>query len=139
MFILKDNLNQAIRADSFELDEQEVGHSSSIVDLFSSLKTSVINIKNLDWPDEAEHAKYITRQAKTLSRAIDQYSRTLLEMFMAEMFPQPLPETPLQGQSAWVARAQNFVQGEKKLQPFLFDAKVRNLLLQILLITNQNS
>ncbi|TIB08810.1 hypothetical protein E3P89_02919 [Wallemia ichthyophaga] len=112
----------AIRADNFQ-QEDNIGHSSSIVDLFASLKTCVLNIKNLDWPDQVEHAKYMTRQAKTLSRAIDQYSRTLLDMFMNEMFPAPLPETPLPGQSAWVARAQHFVQGEKKTVPFNFDAK----------------
>lgn len=83
----------------------------------------MLNIKNLDWPDQVEHARFMTRQANTLSRAIDQYSRTVLDMFMNEMFPAPLPETPLPGQSAWVARAQHFVQGEKKVAPFNFDAK----------------
>ncbi|TIB94728.1 hypothetical protein E3Q19_00111 [Wallemia mellicola] len=115
-------VDAAIRADNFEVDEN-IGHSSSIVDLFDSLKTCVVNIKNLDWGDSREHAQFMTRQANTLSRAIDQYSRTLLEMFMNEMFPAPLPETPQPGQSAWVTRAQNFVQGEKKIEPFNFDEK----------------
>ncbi|KAG1720650.1 hypothetical protein EDB19DRAFT_1776057 [Suillus lakei] len=101
----------AIAADKFEAENTE-GHSASIVDLFDSLRSPISFLQDLEWSDEYQEARFFTSLSKTISKAIEQYCRSVEELFMTEMFPRP----------ADYLQPQNRLQrtGEKKVEPFNF-------------------
>ncbi|KAI0078393.1 hypothetical protein K474DRAFT_1744807 [Panus rudis PR-1116 ss-1] len=111
----------AIAADKFEAEGPE-GHSSSIIDLFDSLRSPINFLDELEWSDEYQEAKFYTSLSKTISRAIEQYCRSVEELFMAEMFPRPTDFIQPQKSSAWLEKAKQLATttGEKKLNPFNF-------------------
>ncbi|KAF7420843.1 hypothetical protein PC9H_011361 [Pleurotus ostreatus] len=110
----------AIAADKFEAEATE-GHSSSIVDLFESLRSPISFLQDLEWSDEYQEARFFTSLAKTVSRAVEQYCRSVEELFMTEMFPRPNDYIQPQKSSAWLEKARQLaVTGEKKVEPFNF-------------------
>ncbi|KAI5119561.1 hypothetical protein M0805_005625 [Coniferiporia weirii] len=111
----------AINADKFEASDAG-GHSSSIVDLFDSIRSPIDFLKDLEWVDEYQEARFFTALSKTISKALDQYCRSVEELFMTEMFPRPTDFLQPQKQSAWLERAKQLalVTGEKKIIPFNF-------------------
>jgi hypothetical protein len=54
---------QAIRADKFQAEGTE-GHSSSVVDLFDSLKSPIDFLLDLEWEDEFQDARFFTALSK---------------------------------------------------------------------------
>lgn len=60
--------------------------------------------------------------SQTISKAVEQYCRSVEELFMTEMFPRPTDYLQPQKQSAWLERAKQLAQltGEKKAAPFNF-------------------
>ncbi|KDQ16952.1 hypothetical protein BOTBODRAFT_619876 [Botryobasidium botryosum FD-172 SS1] len=115
-------VNGAISADQFVADGPE-GHSSSIVDLFESLRSPIDFVLDLKWPDEYQEARFFTAVSKTIARSIEQYCRTVEDLFMTEMFPRPPPEVPTSQKDAWINKAKQLaISGEKKVEPFNFTA-----------------
>ncbi|GAA5951064.1 hypothetical protein JCM21900_005712 [Sporobolomyces salmonicolor] len=117
-------VNRAISKDKFE-PEETATHSSSIVDLIESCKAPVEFILRLKWPNEYENAKFLTGLSRTIAKSIEQYSNQLEAMFIDEMFPRK-PEEALDQDvarpSAWLTKAKLVVQGDKKVEPFEFQA-----------------
>ncbi|KAI0033497.1 hypothetical protein K488DRAFT_84857 [Vararia minispora EC-137] len=111
----------AIAADKFEAEGAE-GHSTSIVDLFDSLRSPINFLQDLQWSDEYQQARFFTSISKTISKAVEQYCRSVEELFMTEMFPRPSDYLQPQKSSAWLERAKQLTQGEKKIEPFNFQA-----------------
>ncbi|KAL4253754.1 Glucose-responsive signaling protein [Abortiporus biennis] len=110
----------AIAADKFQAEGAE-GHSSSIIDLFDSLRTPINFLTDLEWTDQFQEAKFFTSVSKTISRAIEQYCSSVEDLFMAEMFPRPTEHLQPQKSSAWLEKAKLLAQtGEKKLESFTF-------------------
>ncbi|KAF8841859.1 hypothetical protein BDN67DRAFT_966570 [Paxillus ammoniavirescens] len=110
----------AIAADKFEAENAE-GHSSSIVDLFDSLRSPITFLQELEWSDEYQNARFFTSLSKTISKAVEQYCRSVEELFMNEMFPRPTDYLQPQKSSAWLERAKQLATtGEKKVEPFNF-------------------
>ncbi|KAF8064055.1 hypothetical protein FPV67DRAFT_1503362 [Lyophyllum atratum] len=110
----------AIAADKFEAEGAE-GHSSSIVDLFDSLRSPINFLQDLEWEDEYQNGRFFTALAKTISKAVEQYCRNIESMFMAEMFPRPTDFIQPQKSSAWLEKARQLAaQGEKRIEPFNF-------------------
>ncbi|TDL26893.1 hypothetical protein BD410DRAFT_741178 [Rickenella mellea] len=111
----------AIAADKFEAEDAQ-GHSSSIVDLFDSLRSPITFVLDLEWSDAYQEARFFTSLAKTISKAIEQYCRSVEELFMTEMFPRPTDYIQPQKSSAWLEKAKQLaaVTGEKRVQPFNF-------------------
>ena len=64
---------------------------------------------------------------QTIAKSIEQYSLRLETLFLAEMFPR-LEEGGLEQDvarpSAWITKARFAVQGDKKVEPFVFQASV---------------
>ncbi|GAA5923191.1 hypothetical protein JCM3775_007461 [Rhodotorula graminis] len=115
-------VNRAISKDKFE-PEETATHSSSIVDLIDSCKAPVEFILNLKWPNEYENAKFLTGLSRTIAKSIEQYANQLEAMFVEEMFPRKANEPPTQDvarPSAWLTKAKMVVQGDKKIEPFVF-------------------
>lgn len=110
----------AIAADKFEAEGDE-GHSSSIVDLFDSLRSPINFLQDLEWEDEYQSARFFTGLSKTISNAVEQYCRNIESLFLAEMFPRPTDYLQPQKSSAWLERARQLAaQGEKRIEPFHF-------------------
>ncbi|KAI0632969.1 hypothetical protein C8Q77DRAFT_858545 [Trametes polyzona] len=110
----------AIAADKFQAEGDE-GHSSSIVDLFDSLRSPIQFLQDLEWIDEYQEARFFTSLSKTISKAINQYCATIEELFMAEMFPRPTDYIQPQKSSAWLEKAKSLTErGEKKIEAFTF-------------------
>ncbi|KAH9837722.1 uncharacterized protein C8Q71DRAFT_754139 [Rhodofomes roseus] len=110
----------AIDADKFQPEGSE-GHSSSIIDLFDSLRSPITFLEELEWSDEYQEARFFTSLSKTISKAIDQYCRSVEELFMTEMFPRPTDHLQPQKSSAWLERARQLAAvGEKKVEAFTF-------------------
>ncbi|KAJ7250491.1 hypothetical protein B0H12DRAFT_1120580 [Mycena haematopus] len=100
----------AIRADKFHAESAE-GQSSSIMDLFASLRSPIDFLLDLGWEDEFQDARFFTALSRSIAKAVEQYCRTVGELFMSEMFPGPSTETPKRHQrqqssgAAWLERA----------------------------------
>ncbi|KAH7882233.1 hypothetical protein F5I97DRAFT_1913420 [Phlebopus sp. FC_14] len=110
----------AIAADKFEAENAE-GHSSSIVDLFDSLRSPIAFLQGLEWSDEYQNARFFTSLSKTISKTVEQYCRSVEELFMVEMFPRPTDYLQPQKSSAWLEKARQLATtGEKKVEPFNF-------------------
>ncbi|KAH9988881.1 hypothetical protein BJV77DRAFT_1019644 [Russula vinacea] len=109
----------AIAADKFEREGND-GFSSSIVDLFDSLRSPITFLQDLEWFDEYQQARFFTSLAKTISKAVEQYCRSIEELFMTEMFPRPTDHLQPQKSSAWLEKAKQLTQGEKKIEPYNF-------------------
>ncbi|KAG8930518.1 hypothetical protein FRC02_004086 [Tulasnella sp. 418] len=77
----------------------------------------------LKWPDAYQEARFFTALSKTINKSIEQYCRSIEDLFMEEMFPRPPPEVQQQKQSAWIEKAKLTIQGEKKVEPFNFTPK----------------
>ncbi|KAJ7938355.1 hypothetical protein B0H13DRAFT_1698484 [Mycena leptocephala] len=110
----------AIAADKFQAEGTE-GHSSSIVDLFDSLRSPIDFLQDLEWEDDYQNARFFTALSKTVSKAIEQYCRNVEGLFLTEMFPRPNDYIQPQKSSAWLEKARQLaIQGEKKVEPFNF-------------------
>ncbi|GAA5905133.1 hypothetical protein JCM6882_000389 [Rhodosporidiobolus microsporus] len=117
-------VNRAISKDQFE-PEETATHSSSIIDLIESCKAPVDFILKLKWPNEYENAKFLTGLSRTIAKSIEQYANQLESMFIDEMFPRKADEALDQDvarPSAWLTKAKLAVQGDKRVEPFEFQA-----------------
>ncbi|KAF8515697.1 hypothetical protein BU17DRAFT_76803 [Hysterangium stoloniferum] len=115
-------VQNAIAADKFEPEGPE-NHSSSIIDLFDSLRSPITFLLDLEWPDEYEEARFFTALAKTINKAVEQYCSTMEDLFMEDMYPQRQEQPPPpKGSAAWLEKAKQTIQGEKKIVAFNFTA-----------------
>lgn len=65
---------------------------------------------------------------QTIAKSIEQYAKQLEAMFVEEMFPrdpQDAIDKDVARPSAWLTKAKLAVQGDKKVEPFVFQAEVR--------------
>nr|CDI56491.1 cytoplasm protein [Melanopsichium pennsylvanicum 4] len=117
-------VHNAIANDAFTpIESQGAVHSSSIDDLFTALQQPVDFILGLKWPDAYQNARFLTTLSKIVSRAVEQYCSRVEEMFMEEMFPRTLEDQDVaQKQNAWMVKAKQTLAGEKKVEPFHFQA-----------------
>lgn len=119
-------VQRAIEGDSFA-PEGEDGHSSSIVDLIASCRSATEFLEQLAWPDEEDNARYLTRLSQTIAKSIEHYSNTLEALFLREMFPTKPSKDGVDKDvarpSAWLTKAKLAVQGDKKVEPFVFEAR----------------
>ncbi|SCV73141.1 BQ2448_7066 [Microbotryum intermedium] len=111
----------AIRHDTFEPEGAD-GHSSSIIDLIDSCRSATDFILRLNWPDTYDNAQYLTALSQTIAKSIERYASVLEAMFIDEMYPRGEQEQDPEAArpSAWLTKAKMVVQGDKKIQPFVF-------------------
>lgn len=114
-------VHNALATDNFvPIDSEGAVHSSSIDDLFGALQQPLDFILSLQWPDPYRNARFLTSMAKTVSRCIEMYCSKVEEAFTEEMFPRTMESTGAEKQSAWMVKAKQTLQGEKKVDPFHF-------------------
>ncbi|SCZ94445.1 BZ3500_MvSof-1268-A1-R1_Chr12-2g03904 [Microbotryum saponariae] len=111
----------AIHHDTFEPEGAD-GHSSSIIDLIDSCRSATDFILKLNWPDSYDNARYLTALSQTIAKSIERYASALEAMFIDEMYPRGEQEQDPEAArpSAWLTKAKMVVQGDKKIQPFVF-------------------
>lgn len=66
---------------------------------------------------------------QTIAKSIEHYSNQLEGLFLEEMFPRKLDEDEdedVARPSAWLTKAKLVVQGDKKVEPFVFRPQVRD-------------
>jgi hypothetical protein len=108
------------------------------VDLFDSLRSPINFLQELEWEDAYQEGRFFTSLAKvgpmyfgvvvisnslsqTISKAIDQYCRSVEGLFLNEMFPRPTDYIQPQKSSAWLEKARQLaITGEKRVEPFNF-------------------
>lgn len=112
-------VHAAISVDKFEAEGEE-GHSSSIVDLFSNLKSPIDFLFDLNWPDRYQDARFFTVLSKTVSKLVEEYCRMVEDLFMEEMFPRHSVDEKQPKQYAFIEKARLTIAGEKKVDPFNF-------------------
>lgn len=113
-------VQSAIKADKF-LPEGNDNHSSSIIDLMDSCRSAVDFIQKLNWPNEYQNAKFMTKLARVISKSIEQYSGIIEQSFVEEMFPKASTDADREAnRSAIWTRARMVVQGDKKPEAFQF-------------------
>ncbi|KAF9528741.1 hypothetical protein CPB83DRAFT_853670 [Crepidotus variabilis] len=117
----KNWVDAAISQDKFEAESIE-GHSSSIVDLFESLKSPIAFLQELEWEDEYQEGRFFTGLSKTISKTIEQYCRSIESLFLVEMYPRPTEYIQPQKSHAWLEKARQMaiLTGEKRVEPFNF-------------------
>ncbi|KAL1739300.1 hypothetical protein HDZ31DRAFT_24188, partial [Schizophyllum fasciatum] len=104
-----------------KVSDSTEGHSSSIVDLFDSLRSPIDFLQDLEWEDEYQNARFFTALSKTVSKAVEQYCRSVESLFLTEMFPRPNDYIQPQKSSAWLEKARQLaIQGEKRVEPYNF-------------------
>ncbi|KAF8315851.1 hypothetical protein DL93DRAFT_2125393 [Clavulina sp. PMI_390] len=114
-------VKNALAEDQFEAVGEE-GHSSSIVDLFEFMKPPIDFLLELEWTDQYEEARFLTSLSKTISKCIEQYCRTVEELFMTEMYPRAAPTAPTASRN-FIERARLLtIAGEAPAEPFNFSA-----------------
>ncbi|PPR02282.1 hypothetical protein CVT24_011620 [Panaeolus cyanescens] len=113
-------VDAAIAQDKFQSESSE-GHSSSIVDLFESLKVPISFLQELEWDDAYQEGRFFTSLSHTISKAIEQYCRSVEALFLNEMYPRPTDFIQPQKSSAWIEKAKQLtITGEKRIEPFNF-------------------
>ncbi|ODQ53443.1 hypothetical protein SAICODRAFT_114863 [Saitoella complicata NRRL Y-17804] len=119
-------VDRAISMDKFQSENpDEPGHSSSVVDLFDQFWQAVGFLKDLEWPDEYQDAKFRTRLAKAFSLGIAQYCKRAEELFTYETTLKPAAEQEATSSAQpnterWMAMARNAIRGRTRVEPFNF-------------------
>ncbi|KAM0747772.1 hypothetical protein T439DRAFT_304877 [Meredithblackwellia eburnea MCA 4105] len=122
-------VKRAIGADKFVPEEEsDEKQSTSVVDLIASCQSATDWVLKLDWPNEVENARYLTSLSQTIAKSIQQYTSLLETMFIDEMFPKKEEHSHSNRNSmdvehrpsAWLTKAKLAVQGDQKVEPFVF-------------------
>ncbi|KOS16167.1 cytoplasm protein [Malassezia pachydermatis] len=130
-------IHTALENDTFQPMSHDVAHSASIHDVAQAWQQSVSWLQALAWPDAYEQALFYAALTRSIGRLLEQYCRELEAIYMSDMTQSPLPtasSTSSQTSSslasvalaslpakhaAWVAKAQQSLQGEKPAPPFV--------------------
>ncbi|KAI0790251.1 hypothetical protein BC629DRAFT_1622278 [Irpex lacteus] len=107
----------AIAADKFQAEGTE-GYSSSVIDLFDSLRSPVNFLTDLEWTDELKEAEFFTSLSK-------QGGRVLLSQRGRALHGRNVPSTsrlpPAAEVFRWLEKAKQLANSsEKKIEPFTF-------------------
>lgn len=124
-------VEQAAKQDTFnvrsddpnDLPPDDKRHSVSAIDIFRSFNQVVDDMKNLQWEDVLQYAKFMTALSKSIGRAIARYCELLEQGFTREMDRL----SPDQEASLVQSRQEKFMQmakdawaNKEKIEPFQF-------------------
>ncbi|OCF37607.1 hypothetical protein I316_00734 [Kwoniella heveanensis BCC8398] len=110
---------QALVVDKFKPSSPN-GPSSSVTDLFDSLRSAVAFLMDLNWRDEQQLAVFATQLAKTISLTINEYCLRIEQLFAEDMRQVDTTQTAAK-EEAWLEKARSTLaslQGERKIQAF---------------------
>lgn len=98
-------------------------HSVSIVDVFRSFNQSIQQIKDLQWDNAYQNAKFMTALSKAIGLGIQRYCDLSEQRFQKEMDrPSPEQEAAAKAtkQEKWMNMAKNAWSNKDKVEPFQF-------------------
>lgn len=122
-------VENAFKQDNFQIQSQnpihltDERHSVSVVDMFRSFKQSVNQIVELNWDDDLQYAKFMTKVSKSIGLGLSRYCELLEQKFSREM-DRPTPEQEAESrqtrQEKWMAMAKDLYAQKEKIEPFQF-------------------
>jgi C2 domain/MUN domain len=119
----------AVKQDQFQMmvppgaAAEEQRYSVSVFDVFRSLRESKAQLTELNWNDEYQHAKFMTRVAKAIGLGIAKYCSLVEQRFTREMdrlTPEQEAAMNRSQQEKWMQIAKNAISGTDKVEPFNF-------------------
>nr|CAG8561270.1 593_t:CDS:10 [Entrophospora candida] len=113
----RDWIDSVIRNDVFKPVSPTDYHSSSVVDLFTLFNQSIDSLKNLNWPNQHQFAKFMTCLSKTVCKALEQYCGEIDRLYKDDLSIVENPEKLATKQSAWYVSAKTAI-ASKKVLPF---------------------
>lgn len=131
-------VEQATKQDTFDIrgDESEEllpndkRHSVSSIDIFRSFNQVVDDLKNLEWEDLLQYAKFMTALSKSIGRAIARYCELLEQGFTREMdrlSPDQEASLVQSRQEKLMQMAKDAWANKEKIEPFQFLPEVSSL------------
>jgi Munc13-like protein len=125
----------AFKQDQFQMvsppgsGREEERNSVSVFDIFRSFRESKAQISELNWDDEYQHAKFMTRMAKAIGAGVAKYCELVEQKFSREMdrlTPEQQAALNQSQQEKWMQLARNAISGKEKVEPFNFFPEVRS-------------
>lgn len=127
---------QAVKQDSFTVrtsesmdTPDELKHSVSVIDVFRSFNEVVEQLKQLEWNDEFQYAKFMTALSKSIGNGVGVYCDALEQLFTKEMdrlSPEQEAAMHKTTQEKWMQMAKDAWANKEKIEPFQFYPEVGN-------------
>jgi len=92
------------------------------MDLFQFISEAADFLQKLEWPDPVQNAKFATRLAGTIDKAIGQYCMMMEHGFTDEMaFQEEVSsKKAAHAQEGWMGKIKGAISGDEKPEPFQF-------------------
>ncbi|KAM0753712.1 hypothetical protein T439DRAFT_377868 [Meredithblackwellia eburnea MCA 4105] len=111
----------AVQRDTFKLDpESEQMYTTSVPDIVDGCKGAISTLLGYKWPNELEHAQFVTRLSQAICNAIQSYARMLQDQFMHEVYPPAMSPTD---EDTLFSRAKLALNRGQKIVPYVFEEK----------------
>jgi MUN domain len=126
-------VEQGVKQDQFQMMSppgsggEEERYSASAFDMFRSIRETRNQLKELNWDDPYQHAKFSTRVAKAVGLGVARYCELLEQKFSKEMdrlTPEQEAALNQSQQEKWMQLAKNALTGPEKVEPFNFFPEV---------------
>lgn len=128
-----DWVDQAVKQDPFTVrtehsnPTEDLRHSVSVIDIFSSFNQTINRIVQLKWDDRLQYAKFMTSLAKVIGIGIARYCELLEQKFTREMdrlTPEQEAAANQTKQEKWLRIAKDAWNNKEKIEPFHFFPEV---------------
>lgn len=124
-------VDQAAKQDAFtvrsddpnSLPPDDARHSVSVIDIFRSFNQVIEELKNLEWEDKFQYAKFMTTLSKSIERAVARYCELLEQSFTKEMdrlSPDQEASLAQSRQEKLMQMAKEAWNNKEKIEPFQF-------------------
>jgi uncharacterized damage-inducible protein DinB len=123
-------VEQAAKQDAFTVRGEDpnslpddLRHSVSVIDIFRSFNQVVDELKNLEWEDDLQYAKFMTTLSKSVERAVGRYCELLEQSFTREMdrlSPDQEASLAQSRQEKLMQMAKEAWNNKEKIEPFQF-------------------
>ena len=127
-------------SDPNNLPPDELRHSVSVIDIFRSFHQVVDDLKNLEWEDKLQYAKFMTTLSKSIERAVGRYCELLELSFTREMdrltAEQEAASLAQTKQEKFMQMAKEAWNNKDKIEPFQFLPEVCIIIISVLDIYN---
>lgn len=119
---ISDWVQNAISQDTFVSTDENNKHSTSVVDSFTSMRHAFEFLKNLEWNNEYENARFMTMLSRTFCSAITCYCGALNVGFSKICNLSDALSVDVHSTEKWLAIAKLAIGKREKLEAFVFPA-----------------
>ncbi|KAF3939879.1 hypothetical protein ABW19_dt0208749 [Dactylella cylindrospora] len=117
-------VDNALRSDDFTIKSEggklaKTRHSISIEDVFRSFTQNIKALKDLNWADEFQEAKFFTALAKSIGTGLSRYCEKVEDLFTQEM-DRMTPEQEAARNKTQKEKLLSYFNSKEKVEPFNF-------------------